>query len=624
MKHPIIFPALLWAALSGTASAQDEITNPSFEYGWSGWKDVDPDKNATAISGHFHTGAKSAKITRAGGHFEQDIPLYPNSDYMLKAVVKGPGIVGISVNGIDYTAASSLDTEEWVLLEVPFSSGEMLNGIIFGRHNGEEGRFDDFELVAVSGPALAAAEEAAKGPKVYATIPGGCDRMGQLRVVSASDDGTNDGHTPAMAIDADFDPESRWSSKTAGKELVLDMRIPQTLKEIGLAFYKGNERQNFFAVSTSVNGSDYVPLIQRTKSAGITTAIERFDFDDRVVRFIKIIGLGNEKNEWNSIVEVQAYGCGFGEIASEGDGTDTAKVAGTSAYGLQTKEPPSANFDLTRWKVTLPIDDDKNGRADEIDETLLANGWTDRRFFYTDPVTGGLVFRVQGGDATTQNSRYARVELREMLRGGNTSIAARIDDGTPNKNNWVFSSAPAEAQDLAGGVDGTLTAKLAINQVTRMGDASRVGRVIIGQIHAKDNEPIRLYYRKLPTHKFGSVYYVHERIGGNDIHVPIIGDRGDYADNPADGIALDELFSYTIAVSGKDVDGQIHPMLDVSITRDDGTVIKAPSLDMIDSGYSVANDFMYFKAGAYSQNNTSDWPDRDFDQVTFFELDVRH
>ena len=33
---------------------------------------------------------------------------------------------------------------------------------------------------------------------------------------------------------------------------------------------------------------------------------------------------------------------------------------------------------------------------------------------------------------------------------------------------------------------------------------------------------------------------------------------------------------------------------------------------------------MFFKAGAYSANNTSPRPDRDFDQVTFFALDVTH
>ncbi len=622
MKFSVIASIVVAAGLP--ALAQEEITNPGFEYGWSGWTDVDPNKDATAVSGHFNTGVKSAKILRSGGHFEQEIPLYPESDYVLRAFIKGPGLIGIIVDGEDLTAKSDSKTEEWLPVEIAFSSGRAMAAVIRGDWNGAESRFDDFELIAKSGPALAAAEEAAKGPKIYATIPGACERMSQLRIRTAEDDGSNDGHTPEMAIDADFDPESRWSSKFAGKELTLDMGMPQTLKEIGFAFYKGNERQNFFAVSISINGFDWVPLIQRAKSAGITTAIERFDFDDRVARHIKVIGLGNQQNEWNSIVEVQAYGCGLGEIDSEGDGSATARVKGISAYGLKLGEPPSENFDLAKWKITLPIDADGDGKADEISEALLANGWSDERFFYTDPATGGMVFRVFGGNATTPNSRYQRVELREMLRAGDGTIPTRNADGTPTMNNWVFSSAPEYAQSLAGGVDGTLRATLAVNQVTRLGMVNRVGRVIIGQIHAKDAEPFRLYYRKLPINKYGSLYYVHERAGQADIVVPLVGESGDYAENPENGIALDEVFTYEVSVSSKEIDGSLHPILDVRVVRDDGTVIDAPPLDMSDSGYSKVDEFMYFKAGAYSQNDSEAWRDRDFDQVTFFAVSASH
>lgn len=109
-----------------------------------------------------------------------------------------------------------------------------------------------------------------------------------------------------------------------------------------------------------------------------------------------------------------------------------------------------------------------------------------------------------------------------------------------------------------------------------------------------------------------------------DIYIDVIGDRKDYADNPEDGIALDEVFSYEIKVTSEERDGTLHPMLHVTITRDDGTVIAAEPYDMSESGFSHEKDFMYFKAGAYSQNNTTTWPERDFDQVTFFALEATH
>ncbi|MFS4439566.1 polysaccharide lyase family 7 protein [Paracoccaceae bacterium GXU_MW_L88] len=103
-----------------------------------------------------------------------------------------------------------------------------------------------------------------------------------------------------------------------------------------------------------------------------------------------------------------------------------------------------------------------------------------------------------------------------------------------------------------------------------------------------------------------------------------MGDRDDFAANPEDGIALDEVFSYEIRVASAEMDGALRPMLYLTITHDDGRVIEAEPFDMSDSGYSHGADFMYFKAGAYSQNDTSTWPERDFDQVTFYALDVAH
>lgn len=623
---PHLPTTVLFAAafLASAATAQDLIMNPSFEDGWSGWTDVDPDGDATSISGDFHSGAQSAKITLAAGQFEQNVTLLPGSEYVLRAMVRGPGVVGVNLNGEILTSVSQGDADEWLAVEVAFESGDATEAVLFGAHNGDEGRFDDFELVALSGPAQAAIEAAEAPSEVYATLPDSCDGMAQLGILSAVDDGSNDGHTPDMAIDGNFQPDSRWSSEFAGKELILDMGEPQTLKELGLAFYKGDERQTFFSVSTSIDGQTFVPLMDETQSDGSGTTIQRFDFDDRTAQQIKITGLGNSASGWNSFVEVQAFGCGAGEIESQGDGSNLDAEPILSVFGLATNRPPSENFDLSHWKITLPVDLDGDDRADEIEENELNNAWSDQAYFYTDGATGGMVFRVFGETATTPNSSYARSELREMLRGGDDSIATRNDDGTPNLNNWVFSSAPPEAQAAAGGVDGTLRAQLAVNQVTRLGDASRLGRVIIGQIHARDGEPIRLYYRKLPTNKFGSIYYIHELEGRADVYVPIIGGRDDHIDNPVDGIALDEQFGYEISVVGQEIDGVTHPILNVTIIRDDGTEVSAPPLDMIDSNYSGADEFMYFKAGAYSQNASTPLPDRDFDQVTFFALETEH
>jgi len=282
-------------------------------------------------------------------------------------------------------------------------------------------------------------------------------------------------------------------------------------------------------------------------------------------------------------------------------------------YGLSPDLPPGKNFDLLGWYLNTPADDNHDGVSDRFPEVELARGFEDERYFYTGE-DGGMVFRTTtGGAKTSKNTRYTRSELREMLRRGNTDINTRNDDRSPNENNWVFSSAPEKAQKAAGAVDGVLRATLAVNQVTSTGEEKLVGQVVIGQIHAASDEPARLYYHKLPGNSRGSLYVAHEISGADDIYFELLGSKSSKAGDPADGIALDEKFSYEIAVKGNS--------LFVSISQE-GNVRAEVTIDMSESGYDVAKDYMYFKAGAYNQNNTGD--PEDYTQVTFYELTASH
>lgn len=303
------------------------------------------------------------------------------------------------------------------------------------------------------------------------------------------------------------------------------------------------------------------------------------------------------------------------EALSAGEVDTSARILSSRAggYGLSPDLPPGRNFDLLGWYLSTPADDDKDGKSDRVSEVQLAKGATDVRYFFTAE-DGGMVFRATvAGAKTSTNTRYTRTELREMLRRGDTSIRTKNDDRSPNKNNWVLSSAPERALTAAGGIDGTLRATLAVNRVTETGDRSQVGQVIIGQIHAAVDEPIRLYYRKMPEHRRGSIYAAHELSGGDDTFYELIGSRRNDAAEPTDGIALGEKFSYEIEARGN--------LLHVSISKN-GELQAEQTIDMSDSGYDVYDDYMYFKAGVYNQNDTGEADD--FAQATFYELEASH
>ena len=116
--------------------------------------------------------------------------------------------------------------------------------------------------------------------------------------------------------------------------------------------------------------------------------------------------------------------------------------------------------------------------------------------------------------------------------------------------------------------DAKLNATLKVANIAVTGDARVAASysVVVGQIHSADgheNEPFKLYYKKFPGHTKGSVFWNYEiNTAGEDnskrwdYSYPIWGydfsvvgsDENTYPEEPADGIALGEEFSYEVKV----------------------------------------------------------------------------
>lgn len=267
------------------------------------------------------------------------------------------------------------------------------------------------------------------------------------------------------------------------------------------------------------------------------------------------------------------------------------------------------NLDFTRWYITFP-----SGDAEYNPQWLLDGNTVDDVFYYD--AEGAAVFKTPNiGGTTSSNTKYSRTELREMMRGPDQSPKPSDWPSTQgiNKNNWVFSNSYQRVQYEAGGVDGVLEATLKVDHVSTTYDEGSdymVGRVIVGQIHASDDEPLRLYYRKLPDNELGSVYFATEVPGIGDTRYNMIGDSEKDSANPVDGIALGEVWSYRVEAKGDDLTVTIMREGKPDVSR---TVKTAPV---------YANDWMYFKAGVYNQNNGGD--EGDYAQATFYSITVSH
>lgn len=417
--------------------------------------------------------------------------------------------------------------------------------------------------------------------------------------VSESNDSASNTYSASNAVDNNTASESRWQSSFSDEPLTLRFGQERQVGSLQIKWFKGSERTYRFSVEGSSNGDDWNTLLSNARSSGRHSGFELISFEAPTsTNFIRITGSGNSVNDETAIVEIDAYNC------ESGDGE------------IVDVFPNEVGIELIDWYVSVPTDEDGSGTSDSIYENELVAGYTNSEYFYANDDAGIVMRSPSYGFKTSQNTSYVRVELREMLRRGNTSISTQ----GVNKNNWVFSSAPQSARTAAGGVDGKLSVSLAVNEVTTTGEDYQIGRVIIGQIHANDDEPVRLYYRKLPNNEKGAIYYAHEKRASADgaqdkreEWIEMIGSRSSSASNPSDGIALNEQFSYTIEVLGN--------TLFVTISRE-GKADIVSTYDMTGSRYDEADQYMYFKVGVYHVNNSSNADERA--KITFYSIKNSH
>ena len=412
---------------------------------------------------------------------------------------------------------------------------------------------------------------------------------------------------------ADGDLETVWLSDSTNASVTFDLSKPHQLNEVRIAWNDGENQEFQFSLEGSANGTDFYDVALNQQTSGNIDLPETVAFDPLNIRYLKVST--NFASATNSgINEVLLFGCAI----------DGEKVINSSAFtiaelDLNPNLPPSGNFDLLTWGLDNPEDNDNNGRSDRIQERELAGGFTNEYFYTADD--GGMVFRSPlYGPKTSTNTSYTRSELREMLRRGNSSISTQ----GPNLNNWVLGYQP-ETSSPVGGRNGHLSATLAINDVSTTGENYQIGRVIIGQIHAGDDEPIRLYYRIRPGHEFGYVYFAHEINGGDDTVRMVYGpeysnqnNQPNFSSAPSVGIRLNEVFSYEIIQEGARIDVLVRK----GGLNDPIVAHQYVDMDELNSGYDVPGEWMYFKAGAYSGNNSAN--QGEFDQVTFYVLKNEH
>jgi hypothetical protein len=231
-------------------------------------------------------------------------------------------------------------------------------------------------------------------------------------------------------------------------------------------------------------------------------------------------------------------------------------------------------------------------------------------FFYVDNdnKTDWVVYKTPNAGITSKTSSNTRTELHQ-------------------KKYWK----PKEG--------GRLTGTLKVQHVSTSGDARAASSfsVVIGQIHSDEgheNEPLKIYYKKFPGHKKGSVFWNYEintkgdNSGRWDFSTKVWGynfaevgvNAKTYPKEPEDGIELGEEFTYEVniykGIMHLTFTSENHKTIKFTknLLKSDFTkteeipkqVLKRYALKRVpgvEQKNAYENEYCYFKQGAYNQAN---------------------
>jgi Ca2+-binding RTX toxin-like protein len=235
----------------------------------------------------------------------------------------------------------------------------------------------------------------------------------------------------------------------------------------------------------------------------------------------------------------------------------------------------SDDFNLSNWYLTLPVDS-KGGITGAAQNIMNLTDYQSSYFYKGSD--GAMVFYAPVAGATTAHTYGARSELRELNPNGSYAF-------------WN----PAQG--------GTMTATVAVNSLPTYVNGTP-GKEMIGQIHGKSDELVRLYYDN------GTVYFKNDQASPHPEKFLLTNAAGDIPH-----IALNEKFSYLIDVHGDTLTVKVMTAHDVY-----------SSVTTINSVWQ--NDTLYFKAGVYLGVTATPGVDVGqgigAGQVSFYGLDFSH
>jgi len=164
---------------------------------------------------------------------------------------------------------------------------------------------------------------------------------------------------------------TRWSNNGKGSSIQLDLGSSKNICSVNVAWYKGNERQNNFVISSSKDGNTFTKVLDR-KSSGNTLNLEKYVITNTLARYVKVTVNGNTQNDYASITEVKVSiqqntsptppppppSNGGGDGTGGGDGVKMIypTLSGGETWFFNPTKPDDGQFDRNGAEITKNAD----------------------------------------------------------------------------------------------------------------------------------------------------------------------------------------------------------------------------------------------------------------------------
>ena len=113
------------------------------------------------------------------------------------------------------------------------------------------------------------------------------------------------GTAPSYSVDGKL--TTRWSSQGLGAQITYDLGAVRQVNGLALALHQGDQRITFFELQASTTGASWTTL-RGAQSPGDRLTLQHLPLPQTSARYLRLVGLGNAKDGWFSISEVQIFG----------------------------------------------------------------------------------------------------------------------------------------------------------------------------------------------------------------------------------------------------------------------------------------------------------------------------